>query len=66
MFLQKMKYCDFCREGQVLSPSPGQPLSLTLFMISGHITYKQPLQMIMEPTCNQGFPDCFRNISPLK
>ena len=46
---------QFLSVGQVLSPSVEQALSLTLFMIY-HITCKQQLQMIMEPTGDQGLP----------
>ena len=51
-----MKCCDFRQKGQVLSPNLGQLPSLTLFVIPCRITYKQPLQMIMEPTGDQGSP----------
>ena len=55
-FLKEKKYCEFCQKGHVLSPNLGQVLKVTLFMIPCRITYKQPLQMIMEPTGGQGSP----------
>ena len=56
-FSAKMKYCDLCLKGQVLSHNPGQVLSLTLFMIHCRITLNNHyLQMIMEPTGDQGSP----------
>ena len=55
-FRVKMKYCDFCPVGRVLSPSLGRALSLTLFMKTCPITYKQNLQMIIKPTGDQGSP----------
>ena len=47
----------FCfTDGQVLSPSLGQALSPTFFIIPFRITYKQLLQMIMESTGDQSSP----------
>ena len=63
-FSVKMKYYDFCQVGQVLSPSQGQVLPLTLFMIPCHITYKQPLQMITELNGDQVRPDRYRSEVP--
>ena len=64
LFLEKMKYYNFCQMGQVLSPSQGQVLALTLFMIPCHITYKQPSQMITELNGDQVRPDRYRSDVP--
>ena len=51
---KKVKYCNFYQVGQVLSPNLGRVLLLTLFVIPCHIAYKQPLQIIMKLTGDQG------------
>ena len=54
--VKKMRYWDFYQVGQVLSPSLGQVLSHTLFMIPRRTTYKQPLQMIKDAIGDQVSP----------
>ena len=55
-FPEKSEILQTLSEGEVVSPDLGQVLSLTLFKIRCHITYKQSLQMIVEKASDHGSP----------